>query len=285
MGAKYILLNHFSQRYPKLPRYQPAPGTGTEAANSEEPKIALAFDLMTLPLKSFEKATSYAMEVLFKEDEAEEGETVDEEAQDNNAKPKAQNKQSKAGGQKKSNGQQANVAQATASGELSQNQQKKQDRKEHRAQQKKAAIALAADALPEPEVISAAAGLPIIAQDSVGATSTVDVAAQPVGDPIVAPSAEMGSGNSQMTGITSDSTEPQENVATVSETTAFAATASPATESMTLESTLVNDVQTTESPPITGEKRQNEGEDVDMERGPIKRTKSETTGVTLDGAR
>ena len=223
MGAKYILLNHFSQRYPKLPRYQPAPGTGMEGASSEEPKIALAFDLMTLPLKSFEKATSYtdAMEVLFKEDEAEGEEVVDEEAQDNNAKPKAQNKQGKGGGQKKPSGQQAKGAQTTLSGELSQNQQKKQERKEHRSHQKKAAIALAADALPEPEVISAAAGLPVIARDNIDTPSAA----------------------------------------------------------------ILNDVQSIEPTPITGEKRQNEGEDVDMERGSIKRTKSENTGVTLNATR
>lgn len=281
MGAKYILLNHFSQRYPKLPRYQPAPGTGLEDASSGEPKIALAFDLMTLPLKSFEKATSYtdAMEVLFKEDEADEEQVVDEEAQDNNAKPKAQNKQAKGGGQKKTNGQQANAAQTTASGELSQNQQKKQNRKEHRSQQKKAAIALAADALPEPELISAAAGLPVKAEDSSGAVSAGNFAAQPVGDLTISPSAEIASENSQMTGIISDSMRPQENIDAASTTTTI-----HGTESTTTPTTLVNNERDTNPSPVTGEKRQNEGEDVDMERGAIKRTKSEITGVTSDAA-
>ena len=76
MNAKYVLLNHFSQRYPKLPRVQPIPSSERDVENKSNPKVALAFDLMTLPLRSFERVSGFtdAMEELFKEEEEEEGE-------------------------------------------------------------------------------------------------------------------------------------------------------------------------------------------------------------------
>jgi ribonuclease Z len=80
MQADYLLLNHFSQRYPKLPRLQ-AP---IDNASGKRPVIALAFDLMTLPLSSFWKMENYtdALEELFVEVEGAESETAPSEAGD-----------------------------------------------------------------------------------------------------------------------------------------------------------------------------------------------------------
>ncbi len=81
MQAKYLLLNHFSQRYPKLPRLQPVdPVADPSAASYRRPTIALAFDLMTLPLASFWKMAQYteALEELFSEVEAAESDAGSE---------------------------------------------------------------------------------------------------------------------------------------------------------------------------------------------------------------
>lgn len=96
MNAKYILLNHFSQRYPKLPRLTPAPAStsaGEEDGTRSNPNVALAFDLMTMRLKDFRKQAGYtdAMEELFKEEEEEEeaegsGDAVSAEGKENNGK-------------------------------------------------------------------------------------------------------------------------------------------------------------------------------------------------------
>jgi ribonuclease Z len=83
MKAKYVLLNHFSQRYPKLPRVQPL-AAANDGETASRPKVALAFDLMTLPLRSFEKTSSYtdAMESLFAELAAEDPEDGEMEEKD-----------------------------------------------------------------------------------------------------------------------------------------------------------------------------------------------------------
>lgn len=78
MKAKYILLNHFSQRYPKIPKLL----TKQEADEDGYcPKIALAADLMQLPLKDFDRVARYstAIDFLF-EEEAKEEEPDEEEA-------------------------------------------------------------------------------------------------------------------------------------------------------------------------------------------------------------
>jgi ribonuclease Z len=104
MKAKYVLLNHFSQRYPKLPRVQPVPVSEQDDPTRSNPKVALAFDLMTLPLKSFDKVAGYtdAMEILFKEEEKEDvngsgetqGEMTDGKQQKNGKTPKGKNEKS-----------------------------------------------------------------------------------------------------------------------------------------------------------------------------------------------
>jgi hypothetical protein len=77
MNAKYLLLNHFSQRYPKLPRIQPF----DPKSEQTRPIIALAFDLMTLPLRSFQKMEAYndAFQALFQEMAEVEPESDEEE--------------------------------------------------------------------------------------------------------------------------------------------------------------------------------------------------------------
>jgi ribonuclease Z len=98
MNAKYLLLNHFSQRYPKLPRIQPF----DPASEQKRPIIALAFDLMTVPLKSFPAMETYneAFQALFEEMAEAESDSEDDEdaptkpaAKKNGKKPKE--KQSK----------------------------------------------------------------------------------------------------------------------------------------------------------------------------------------------
>jgi ribonuclease Z len=123
MKAKYVLLNHFSQRYPKLPRVQPVPVSEQDDATRSNPKVALAFDLMTLPLRSFDKVAGYtdAMEVLFKEEEKEDvdidgsGETESGKQPKNGKTPKGKN-------DKNANG--------NGSTELSNSQRRKMERKQ-----------------------------------------------------------------------------------------------------------------------------------------------------------
>lgn len=94
MNAKYLLLNHFSQRYPKLPRIQPF----DPASEQKRPIIALAFDLMTLPLKAFPIMESYndALEALFEEmAEAEPESDAEDEGKTKFAKKPAEKKNGK----------------------------------------------------------------------------------------------------------------------------------------------------------------------------------------------
>lgn len=94
MNAKYLLLNHFSQRYPKLPRIQPFDPTSEQ----KRPIIALAFDLMTLPLKAFPVMESYndALEALFEEmAEAEPESDAEDEGETTTAKKPAEKKNGK----------------------------------------------------------------------------------------------------------------------------------------------------------------------------------------------
>lgn len=69
MRAKYLLLTHFSQRYPKLPRFNNRKNSADGETNVVMPSVALAFDLMTLPLKSFNRMAAYStpLRVLFRE--------------------------------------------------------------------------------------------------------------------------------------------------------------------------------------------------------------------------
>ncbi|KAK4685904.1 ribonuclease Z, partial [Tremellales sp. Uapishka_1] len=82
MDAKYILLNHFSQRYPKLPKL-PTVASPSESTNI----VSVSFDLMSLRLGDMWKMAHYmdALSLLFAETEVEDGdETIDAVAADLN---------------------------------------------------------------------------------------------------------------------------------------------------------------------------------------------------------
>jgi ribonuclease Z len=72
MKARNILLNHFSQRYPKIPKL-PAPSPDEEG--TVRPVISISFDLMSVKLGEMWKMAHYmpAISELFAESEAEEG--------------------------------------------------------------------------------------------------------------------------------------------------------------------------------------------------------------------
>ena len=77
MGARNILLTHFSQRYPKMARSSLFALNDQDRADENNVPIALAFDLVTYPLSQFSKIQGYtpAMEALFAADtEAEDDE-------------------------------------------------------------------------------------------------------------------------------------------------------------------------------------------------------------------
>lgn len=85
MKAKYLLLNHFSQRYPKHPQIAHFADRAVAASSSTQPAtnasldsgpiVAMAYDLMVLPVKDFPKMEVYmpALEALFEEVAKEEG--------------------------------------------------------------------------------------------------------------------------------------------------------------------------------------------------------------------
>lgn len=76
MKAKHILLNHFSQRYPKIPVWNLFEGvTDGSAKTDSQPIISISFDLMTARISDLWKMRHYmdAISVLFAETELEEG--------------------------------------------------------------------------------------------------------------------------------------------------------------------------------------------------------------------
>lgn len=68
MNAKYTLLNHFSQRYPKIP-----------SLSKEQSNVCFSFDLMTIPIKRIPVLPKYteAISLLFKEEEEQENQQID----------------------------------------------------------------------------------------------------------------------------------------------------------------------------------------------------------------
>lgn len=63
MNARFTLLNHFSQRYPKLP-----------VLSEEQSNVCFSFDMMSIPIKQIPLLPKYtnAIQLAFKEEEAEE---------------------------------------------------------------------------------------------------------------------------------------------------------------------------------------------------------------------
>jgi len=78
MGARYIMLNHFSQRYPKLPKSRQKQGGADDAV------VSISYDFMSVRVDQMWRMGYYldAAELLFKEAEEEDGEgnEGDEEA-------------------------------------------------------------------------------------------------------------------------------------------------------------------------------------------------------------
>lgn len=96
MNARYIVLNHFSQRYPKAPKLQ----LSTAEESSTTPDVAISFDFMSLRAADTWKIAHYmpAIEVLFKQVEKEDGEDDEEDKAGNKRKgeqPKQKQKQGK----------------------------------------------------------------------------------------------------------------------------------------------------------------------------------------------
>lgn len=91
MKAKYVLLNHFSQRYPKTPSLQP---TSATTSDSYQPKVALAVDLMQIPLRDFERLATYsaAIETLFEETVEDEVDEATDELKEMAVAPKGNGK-------------------------------------------------------------------------------------------------------------------------------------------------------------------------------------------------
>lgn len=78
MKAKHVLLTHFSQRYPKIPKLPAvAPGDATfSTPSAEEPIVALAFDYMQIRVADMWKMAHYteALNTLYATDEEAEAE-------------------------------------------------------------------------------------------------------------------------------------------------------------------------------------------------------------------
>jgi ribonuclease Z len=60
MNARFTLLNHFSQRYPKLP-----------ILSKEQNNVCFSFDMMTVPIKQIPVLPQFnpALQLAFKEEE------------------------------------------------------------------------------------------------------------------------------------------------------------------------------------------------------------------------
>lgn len=106
MNARYVILNHFSQRYPKIPKL-PAPEPVDENGQvvpSTGPTVAISFDYMSLRAADAWKMSHFTepLSLLYAEEE-EEG--VDEEAVVEEEKKKA--KEGKEGKKGKAEGKQA----------------------------------------------------------------------------------------------------------------------------------------------------------------------------------
>lgn len=117
MGAKRVLLTHFSQRYPKLPRL--SYDSEKENAGKRLPIIALAFDLMTIAEGQMERMKHFqgALELLFDADEeVEEGlNEVASAPEDNKSSQKASDPAAK-----KANGSSNGVSSKPVEGKMQQ---------------------------------------------------------------------------------------------------------------------------------------------------------------------
>jgi ribonuclease Z len=69
MNAKFTLLNHFSQRYPKVP-----------ILSEEQSNVCFSFDLMTIPMKKIPLLPKFtnAIQLAFKDEEDDEETNIKE---------------------------------------------------------------------------------------------------------------------------------------------------------------------------------------------------------------
>ncbi|KAL9541305.1 hypothetical protein PS6_010359 [Mucor atramentarius] len=83
MNAKFTLLNHFSQRYPKLP-----------ILSEEQSNVCFSFDLMSIPMKQIPLLPKFtnAIQLAFKDEEAEEDKDTEMIAADKKPSKKQQQK-------------------------------------------------------------------------------------------------------------------------------------------------------------------------------------------------
>ncbi|WVW79468.1 hypothetical protein I302_101437 [Kwoniella bestiolae CBS 10118] len=83
MKARHILLNHFSQRYPKLPKLPTAvPSTiDDDSTTAVQPVVSISFDFMSIKIRDMWKMAHYMepLSLLFVETDEGDGETVEGE--------------------------------------------------------------------------------------------------------------------------------------------------------------------------------------------------------------
>ena len=78
MNARTTLLNHFSQRYPKLPKSSNWAGNDDPIRNPVGPIVCLSFDFMSVRIGDMWRMSHYmdALGLLFPEEEEEDGDNV-----------------------------------------------------------------------------------------------------------------------------------------------------------------------------------------------------------------
>jgi hypothetical protein len=81
MQAEYILLNHFSQRYPKVPKLPPP-----TSSTGKEPIISISFDLMSIRIADMWKMAHYLepISLMFPDEEEDDADALTAVAKDKN---------------------------------------------------------------------------------------------------------------------------------------------------------------------------------------------------------
>lgn len=106
MNARYVILNHFSQRYPKIPKL-PAPEVDAEDVAVAGPTVAISFDFMSLRAADAWKMSHFTepLSLLYADAEEEEGMEAAEaeeetaKAQEGKGKKKEKKEKGKKGGE------------------------------------------------------------------------------------------------------------------------------------------------------------------------------------------
>lgn len=100
MNARYVILNHFSQRYPKIPKL-PAPEVDADATVAG-PTVAISFDFMSLRAADAWKMSHFTepLSLLYADAEEEEGAEAAEAAEAEQEKGKGEDGKGKKKGKK-----------------------------------------------------------------------------------------------------------------------------------------------------------------------------------------